>query len=247
MVAGRSVEQPQISGQAKGHVYSGVAPRDGVGNRPRDLIQRNIINTKPPHEVVDVADVFLMRFWGQECLEEPFAVVDLTDVAKLCKGRNALAHNRDLAWSVMDLLNTDGAGTTRVNDALVVLDRKKQAFVIKDRPIAFNEAEDLGADGAVQMGEVQFSSELRAMRGLAICGGEARVNVVQRGRRVLALVKDGAAVDTVQKHIEIMRLIRETAIVIEDILALGTASAGGNADGLVSRNGAEHGRRGRIR
>mgnify|MGYP007026656402 CR=1 FL=1 len=51
----------------------------------------------------------------------------------------------------MDLLNTDGAGTASVNDALVVLDRKEQTFVVKDRPIAFNEAKDLRAYGAIQV------------------------------------------------------------------------------------------------
>ena len=147
----------------------------------------------------------------------------------------------------MDLLNTDGVGTASVNDALVVLDRKEQAFVVEDRPIAFNEAKDLRAYGAIQVGEVKLSPELRTMGGLAICGCKATVNVIEGRRRMLARAKDGAAIDTVQKHIEIVRLIRETAIVIEDVLALGTTSAGGNSNGFVGRDGAEHGRRGRIR
>ena len=49
------------------------------------MIQWDIINTKSPYKVVYVADVFLMRLWCKECFEEPFAVVNLTDVAGLRK------------------------------------------------------------------------------------------------------------------------------------------------------------------
>ena len=69
VITRRSVEQPKKPRQSKGHIYSGVTSWDGVCDWMCDLIQRDIINTKAPYEIKDVADVFLMRFGSQEGFE----------------------------------------------------------------------------------------------------------------------------------------------------------------------------------
>jgi hypothetical protein len=68
-----------------------------------------------PDKITNVADMLLVWLRGQESLEEPPAVVDLGNMAELCKQCDALAHDRDFARSVVDLLDADGASITCVN------------------------------------------------------------------------------------------------------------------------------------
>jgi hypothetical protein len=68
-----------------------------------------------PDKIIDVADMLLVWLRGQESFEEPPAIVDLAVVADLLKQCNALAHDGDFAWSIVDLLDVDGASTTCVN------------------------------------------------------------------------------------------------------------------------------------
>jgi hypothetical protein len=46
-----------------------VATRDWIRNKASDLIQRNLVDAKPPDKVLDVAHVFLMGLGGQQCSE----------------------------------------------------------------------------------------------------------------------------------------------------------------------------------
>jgi hypothetical protein len=66
------------------------------------------INAKMPDNIINVADVLMARLRGQKSLEEPPTIVDLADAAKLCKQRNALAHDGDFVRSAVDLLDADG-------------------------------------------------------------------------------------------------------------------------------------------
>jgi hypothetical protein len=75
----------------------------------------DIVNAKMPDKLINVADVLLVGLRGQECFEEPPAIVDLVDVAKLCKQHNTLAHDGGFARSVVDLLDADGASITCVD------------------------------------------------------------------------------------------------------------------------------------
>jgi len=115
------------------------------------LIQRDIINTKAPHEIKDIADVFLMRFGSEEGFEQPLAIVDLMDMAKFCERRNTLAHNWYLVRAIVDLLLADGMGGASVDDALVVLDGNELSFVVKNGPIALDEAIHLIPDSAIKV------------------------------------------------------------------------------------------------
>jgi hypothetical protein len=53
----------------------------------------------------------------EEGFELQFSTMDLPDVAKLFKRGDAFDHNGDLAWAVMDFLDSDGFHRARVNDA----------------------------------------------------------------------------------------------------------------------------------
>ncbi len=53
----------------------------------------------------------------KEGFELPFSTMDLLDVAELFERDNAFDHNGDLAWAVMDFLDSDGFCRAGVNDA----------------------------------------------------------------------------------------------------------------------------------
>ncbi len=124
---------------------------DWICNNPCDLIERDEVDAKSLDKIPDVGDSFLMRFWGKEGLELPLAFVDLTNLTKLFKGGDAFAHDRNLPWTVMNLLDRDGSGIAGIDDAAVVLDRDKLAFIVKDRPVFLNEAVDRCSKRRVKM------------------------------------------------------------------------------------------------
>ena len=73
------------------------------------------------------------------------------DMAKFCKRRDTLAHNWYLAWAIVDLLDADGMGVASVDDTLVVLDGNELSFVVKNGPIALDEAIHLIPDSAIEV------------------------------------------------------------------------------------------------
>jgi hypothetical protein len=105
-------------------------------------------------KLIDVADVLLMQLRGQECFEEPPAIVDLVDVAKLSKQRDTLAHDGDFVQSVVDLLDADGVSITCVNQAGVVFNWDKLLLVIKDGPLLLQQLINPIANGGVKVQKV---------------------------------------------------------------------------------------------
>ena len=182
------------------------------------MIKRDVIYAKSPDEVINVGDMFLMRFRGKESFELPLAVMDLANMTELFEGGDALAHDRNLTWSVMNFLDRNGSCCTRVDDTAVVLDRDELAFVVKDRPVFLNEAVDRRLERWVKMGKVKFLGEFCTMDGFIVDRVEFGVDFVDRWGRVFSFAKDAPAVDVMEEGIELMRLVRETAIVMEDIL-----------------------------
>jgi hypothetical protein len=88
-----------------------------------------------PNKVIDIADILLVWFRGQEFFEEPPAIVDLADVAELCKQRDAVAHDGDFTRAVVDLLDADGASITCANQADAVFNWDKLPLVVKNGPV----------------------------------------------------------------------------------------------------------------
>jgi hypothetical protein len=83
------------------------------------LSHRIEIPCRNPHKFVDVGNMLLVWLSGQEGFEEPMAVVNLNDLPNLCQRRNAFAHNWRLPSAIIDLLNGDRSGGTRVDDTLI--------------------------------------------------------------------------------------------------------------------------------
>ena len=168
MIALWSVPHPVPEGRAEGEVDCGVTTGDDVCDYLCDLIERDVIDAKSPNEVFDVGDMFLMRFQGKGSLELPLAVMDLVNVAKRFKGGDAFAHDRNLPWAIMNLLDRNGSCCTCIDDTAVVLDRDELAFVVKDRPVFLNEAVDRHLERWVEMGKVQLLAEFHAVEGLIV-------------------------------------------------------------------------------
>ncbi len=151
MVALGCNPHPVPEGRTKEKVDGGVTTGDWICNNPCDLIERDEFDVKSPDEIPNVGDVFLMRFWGKQDLELLLAFMNLMNMINLFKGGNAFAHDRNLPWTVMNLLGHNGSGVAGINDAAVVLDRDKLAFIVKDRPVFLNEAVDRHSKRRVKM------------------------------------------------------------------------------------------------
>ncbi len=93
---------------------------------------------------------------GQECFEEPPAIVDLADVAKLCKQCNTLVHDGDFARSVVDLLYADGVSIAYVDQAGVVFNWDKLPLVVKNGPVLLQQFISLITNGGVEVQKVEL-------------------------------------------------------------------------------------------
>ena len=62
MIALWGIPHPVPEGHAEGKVDCGIATGDDICNYSCDLIERDVIYAESPDEVVDVGDMFLMRF-----------------------------------------------------------------------------------------------------------------------------------------------------------------------------------------
>ncbi len=139
-------------------------------------------------------------------------------MTKRFKGGDAFAHDRNLPWTIMYLLDPNGYCCTRINDTAVVLDKDELAFVVKDRPVFLNEAVDCCLERWVKMGKAQLLAEFCAVEGLILDRVEFGVDFVDRWGRVFLLAKDAPAIDAMKDGVKLMRLVRETTVIMENIL-----------------------------
>lgn len=235
MISGGCIPQPYPLPRAKSKVNSGVAACDGVNNRACDLVQRDVVDTEPPHEVGNIADMFLVGFRRKKSLEHPFAVVHLTDVTQFCEGRNTFAHNRSLAWSILYLFNADGASRTSVDDTLVILDGDELPFIVENQPVFLDKAIDLILHTRVEMRQIKQLAQCRTVNCLVIGCKESWVDVIERWGGVLALSENGTPVNVMEENVEVMRLVGITAVVVKDVLALLSAHPIGDTNWFGAR------------
>ena len=85
--------------------------------------------------------VFLMGFWGKECLEQPAAFMNLLNVANLFEGRDTLLHYRNLPWAVKNFLDRYGFGGASVDDALIIADWREGSTLVEHTPILLYDGE----------------------------------------------------------------------------------------------------------
>jgi hypothetical protein len=117
----------------------------------RDRVERDIVDAKSPNEIVDVVDMLLVRLGGEECLEKPFTIMDLSDVTHFFERSNAFTHYRNFTWSIMDLLDSDRTGGSSINRAGVVTNGEELALIVEHRPILLNQAVDNRLSWLVKM------------------------------------------------------------------------------------------------
>ncbi len=138
MIAHGGIKQPNIVATKivfDGHIAAGY----GIRNKMSDLIKWNIIHTKPPDKILNIVNVLLVGFWGKECLEQPLAVVNLTNLTNLLEGGNTLTHDRNFPWAVKNFLDGNWGGVANVDDALVIMNGCEDTRFIKHTPIFLDE------------------------------------------------------------------------------------------------------------
>jgi hypothetical protein len=174
-----------------------------------------------PHEVVDVADVLLVRFGSKHRLEQPPAIFYLSNVANFSLCGDAPAHDNSLLLSVQNLADRDGAGGTGVNDALVVLDRDEEPLLIEYRPKFADETVDLILEVHRQVGQIEGLAHNWLVDVRDEGGVEAWINgTIKVWSWVSELPQNDSSLDVVKEFIVDVRLIRESAVVEEWILHL---------------------------
>ena len=155
MVSRWCVKQPQELTIPKFDKDSGVAAWNWVGDNASHRVQRLVVYTEAPDKFVDVADMFLMRFGGQNALKKPAPVVNLRDVAHLLEASDCLAHDREFLGAISNILDGDGRCITSVDDALVIFDGDELPFIVKNRPVFLDEAINLILHTRVEMRQIE--------------------------------------------------------------------------------------------
>ena len=156
MIPGWGIKQPQPPTYPKllgdGGVASWYRVRDDTCHR----VQGHVIDTELPDKILNVTNMFLMRFWCKDGLEEPATVADLAYVANLLKSRHSMSHNRELVRSIHDLFHGNWVCVTGVNNAFIIAYRDKNTVVIEDRPVFSNKSIDGLLQWRVKVGQVEI-------------------------------------------------------------------------------------------
>ncbi len=84
MISHRCVEHPAPLPLPKLVMNGQIAPGNGVCNEAGNRVERNVIHAESPHEIINAADVLLMRLCVKERFEYPTTVRDLSYMANLC-------------------------------------------------------------------------------------------------------------------------------------------------------------------
>ncbi len=123
--------------------------------------------------------------------------------------------NRNFAWSIMDLLDSDRMGEASINRAGVVTNREELALIVKHRPILLNQAVDKRLSWLVKMRKVKLRAEFRIVLGFIVNQREGGVFIVQGRSRVFAFMKNATSVNAMEDDIEVVGLVGEATIIIE--------------------------------
>ena len=62
MISHRRVKHPDESPHTELDEDRSIAPRNRISNCPRDAVERNVIHTEAPDEIINVFDVLLVGF-----------------------------------------------------------------------------------------------------------------------------------------------------------------------------------------
>ncbi len=118
----------------------------------------------------------------------------------------------------MDLFNADRAHSASVNNALVILDRDKLSFIVKNGPIFLEQSIDLLLNMCGEVQEIDEPVQNHSMSCLVVCNKKTGINLVDRWSWVLAFAQDCASINVVEDHVKLMQLIGITLIIVENVL-----------------------------
>jgi hypothetical protein len=122
--------------------------------------------------------VLLVWLRGQESFEEPPTVVDLANLAKLCKQRDTLAHDGNFAWFIVDLLDADGVSINCVDQAGVVFNWDELPLVIKNGPVLLQQLINFIGNRGVKVQKVELLSKFGTVACLVVMQKKMWINIV---------------------------------------------------------------------
>jgi hypothetical protein len=169
---------------------------------------------------------------SKKSLEEPTSVMDLPYVAYFFRGSNGIPHDGCLLWPVDDFLDGSRLCVPGIIDTFVVFDRDENALVVEDRPIFLDDGIDFITYMGLEMQQVEFSSKLLTMGGLAESTEECRVHLIKQWWWALEFMKDWSSFYIVEQVLVVLELVRETPVIDDPFLAFGFIC---NANGWQSR------------
>jgi hypothetical protein len=175
VISGGSIKELKPAPVAKFDKYSRIALGNGVRNDSCDQVQQHVVHAEPPHEIVDVTDVFLVGLGGKNGLEEPSANLDLSNMAHFLKCQYGPAHDWNFFWSLVNLLRSNGRGIASTNDAFVVANQNKDAVLVKDRPVLDHKCVNLVTQCLVKMGQVELLEQPLAVLHLIVLKREEEI------------------------------------------------------------------------
>ncbi len=115
-----------------------------------------------------MTDVFLVGLGGMNSLEEPSAIVDLSNMAHFLKCRYGPAHDWNFFQSVVNLLHSNGSGVAGINDAFIVANQNKDPTLIEERPVLDHKHVNPVAHHLVKLGQVELLAEPLAVLRLVV-------------------------------------------------------------------------------
>ena len=108
VISHRRVIHPYVFAHTEFDENRGIAPRNGVGDNPRDAVQGRIIDTETPNEIINIRNMFLMGFRREYCLKKPTTIRDLMYVSNLGESRDAFTHDLRFHLAIVDFLDGNG-------------------------------------------------------------------------------------------------------------------------------------------
>ncbi len=143
--------------------------------------------------------------------------MNLNNLPGLLQCRNAFAHNWRFTRAIIDLLNQNRGGSTRVNDTFVIPNRGEGPPFVEHGPILLDHGNDFRRIGRQEVVDRKFGVDLVSMRGYIKLVIECGIVDIEGRLGVFLLTKVNTAIDIVQEVIKFIRLVGESAIVVEDV------------------------------
>ena len=216
-----------------------ITARDRVKKGSGDTVEGTEIDAEAPDEIIDVVNMFLVRFGCEKTFGKPGATKELADVAVMDQGVDVGLDDGSFVNTVTGLAAGNRWGSSGVNTKFKTEHGPGGTFRVKGVPVRLDDIEKLGFQFGVK---VVGHFEVLVKKGLVLVG--VPVYQVRAGRNVISGSGLAERATKLRSDIEIFIHI-VVAEFVGNIRAghLGSPYFGGRGDSVRGHGGS--GRRGR--